>query len=140
MSEMPTVFYAGTGVIYSTGDARIHKNLYPAGQYLEDGADDDLEVDGNLGVVVANDARFNYNSNDPVAPVIMASIYAEDLIEFSGTTNVVGAVVTGHLATIGAPVKIWHAPRLGIIYPLGMPPGKPLTELGGALINWYQRR
>ena len=140
MSEMPTVYYAGTGVIYSTGDARIHKNLYPAGQYLEDGADADLEVDGNLGLVVTHDATFHYGNDDPTEPIVMASIYAEDSIEFSGAPNVVGAVVTGYLKVNDSPAKIWHVPRLGITYPVGMPPGQPLTELGGALVDWFQRR
>ena len=140
MAQMPTVYYAGTGAIYSTGDASIHKNLYPAGQYLADGIDDGLEVDGNLGIVVTDDAFFNYGSNDPAEPIIMAAIYAEDSIEFNGVTNVVGAVVTSHLDIDGGPLLIWHVPRLGVIYPSGMPPGRPVSELGGLLADWFQRR
>jgi hypothetical protein len=141
MGQMPTIFYAGTGVVFSTGGARIHKNLYPAGRYLHDDPNDpDLAVDGNLGIVVADSARFNFDINDPSAPIIMAAIYAEREVEFNGATNVVGSVVTGHLVVNDARVKIWHVPRLGIIYPAGMPPGQPFTEIGGALVDWFQRR
>ncbi len=140
MSEMPTVYYAGTGVIYSTGDASIHKNLCPAGQYLEDGIDDGLAVDGNLGIVATDDARFAHGGNDPAAPIIMAAIYAEDSIQFNGATNVVGAVVTSYLEVVDSPLRVWHVPRMGVIYPSGMPPGQPITELGGLLADWFQRR
>jgi len=140
ISEMPTIFYAGTGVIYSTGAARIHKNLYPAGHYLRDGPDDDQEVDGNLGIVVTETARLNYNNDDPIDPIVMAAIYAEEEIELNGDANIVGALVTGRLVVNDARVNIWHVPRLGLIYPAGMPPGQPLTEFGGALVDWLQRR
>ena len=107
---------------------------------LTPGAVADLLVDGNLGLVVTHDASFHYDNDDPTEPIVMASIYAEDSIEFSGAPNVVGAVVTGYLKVNDSPAKIWHVPRLGITYPVGMPPGQPLTELGGALVDWFQRR
>ncbi len=141
MNEMPTIFYTGTGVIYSTGNARIHKNLYPAGYYLQDGPDDaDYEVDGNLGIVVSGSARFSYQNNDPDNPIIIAAIYVGYTTELNNPTNVVGALVTGDLVVNDARLKIWHVPRLGIIYPVGMPPGQPVTEFGGALVDWLQRR
>lgn len=137
---LSAIQYRGTGVIYSTSNIKIHKNLVPEGQYLQDGSDLDSQIDGNLGLIAAADIRIGFAKGDPNVKV-MAALYAADEAELGDSSQVAGAVAANFLRASGSGAPgIWQVPRLAKLAPRGMPPGRALSISGVSVTGWYQRR
>ncbi|MFQ5744422.1 MAG: hypothetical protein ACE5HV_12660, partial [Acidobacteriota bacterium] len=137
---LAAVKYQGTGVLYATDKIEIHKDLYPAGLYLQDGPDPDSAVDGNLGLVTATEILVESGSPDPNVRVL-AALYAENRIKIKEPSNIAGAAATNFLDLNSAGlVRIWQVPRLASLYPSGMPADASTLAISGSITNWHQSR
>ena len=139
--RLTAIKYQGTGSIYATDKIEIHKDLYPSGQFLADGPDADSLVDGNLGLISATDMQILMGGRRNSNLKIMATLFAEREIEIKEPTNIAGAIVTNFLDANGADfVHLWHVPRAGTMFPLGMPTGGMTSGISGRVRDWYENR
>ncbi len=138
---LTAIKYQGTGAIYATDKIEIHKDLYPSGQFLSDGPDVDSLIDGNLGLITATDMQINWTGGRNSNLKIMATLFAERKIIIKAPTNIAGAIVTNYLDVRGADyVHLWHVPRAGTMFPLGMPTGGMASGISGLVRDWYENR
>ena len=138
-SALNEILYQGTGVIYATQNVKIHLDVYPVGQYLEDGPDADTAIDGNLGLIAGHNIDIAYDKGDPNVR-IMAALFAQNKIRVHKLINIAGGLVTNFLDIHDDALRIWQVPRLALLAPHGMPPGQPSSVAAGSISNWYQRR
>ena len=142
----PPIQYAGEGVIYATDDITIRTDLYPTGDYLQDGPDPDADIDGNLGMITPRDIQIGPTGRGPLSFLIsntqvIATLYAERSIQVRGRVNIAGAAATENLdVRFGSTVNIWQVPLLGSLYPEGMPAGELTSSAAGSIEAWYQFR
>jgi hypothetical protein len=138
---LTAIKYQGTGAIYATDKIEIHKDLYPSGQFLADGPDADALIDGNLGLIAGTDMQILTGAGQTSNLKIMATLFAERKIEIKEPANIAGALVTNFLDVRGADfVNLWHVPRAGSIYPLGMPTGGMTPGISGFVRDWFENR
>ncbi len=138
---LTAIKYQGTGAIYATDKIEIHKDLYPSGQFLADGPDADSLVDGNLGLIAGTDIQILTGGGQSFNLKIMAMLFAERKIEIKEPTNIAGAIVTNFLDVSGADfVHLWHVPRAGTMFPLGMPTGGMTSGISGIVRDWFENR
>lgn len=138
--DLAALRYRGTGVIYAADKIEIHKDLYPAGQFLSDGPDADSEIDGNLGLITAKEIQIVSGEDDPNVK-IMATLYAEAKVEIQEPANIAGSLISPSIDAGGAGlVRLWHVPNLEGLFPAGMPSGPTGSEIAGTIRDWYESK
>lgn len=134
------VKYAGTGVLWAQDDIRVYDDLYPDGRYLEDGPDADSLVDGNLGLLTANEIRLDARSPSGNLQVF-ATLFAEEQLLIRSRANIAGSVVTKHIDIYGFNrLNVWYVPGLAAGAPAGMPGSAGVPTIGVGMSDWFQVR
>jgi len=161
--QLGAINYQGTGVLWATDDVTINKDIYPTGQFLEDGADADSLVDGNLGIISSDEIIID--GSVPFSPgrgrgagrgrgrgrgrggvadsniQVLATLFAENRLRVETDANVAGSVVTNAIAVDSrASLNIWHVPSLAGNAASGMPVGMMIADIEVSISEWFQRR
>ncbi len=138
--DVSVIKYEGTGVIWATDKIEIHKDVYPAGQYLEDGPDQDSLVDGNLGLVSSTEIEIQSGESNPNLR-ILATLFAEIKVAVKEPANIAGSVVTSFFeGDINGQINVWHTPKLSALAPFGLPTAAGITNIEVSISDWFQRR
>ena len=130
------VAYTGTGTIYAAGDIRIHSDLMPKGNYL-----DQMNPNmNNLGLIADDDLDLATGPGESWIKV-MAAMYADGQTNIAKQTRIAGAVVSNYF-DLGTNVpRIFYAPSLSTNLPPGMPGTDPMLFVTGANVtNWFHAR
>ncbi len=138
--SLSAVRYAGTGVLWSTGNIEINQDLYPDGRYLRDGPDADSLVDGNLGLISSADIRLDAGSPNGNLRVV-AALFAEDRVDVRSSANVAGSLIARHVNLRGfRRLSTWYVPALAAGAPPGMPGTVSAPTVRVGVGEWFQRR
>ncbi|MCH7823647.1 MAG: hypothetical protein IH849_02500 [Acidobacteria bacterium] len=131
--------YKGTGVIWATDTIEIRTDVYPVGQYLQDGPDIDSLVDGNLGLVASNEIVIQ--SGGGANTRVIATLFAEERVTVRNPANIAGSVVTGFFDGSGTNlIQVWHVPALAQLAPFGLPTSQNLSSIDLSIVDWFHRR
>jgi Tfp pilus assembly protein PilX len=134
------VKYAGSGILWAQDDIRVYDDLYPDGQYLQDGPDADSSIDGNLGLMTANEIRLDAGAASGNLQVF-ATLFAEGQLDVRSRTNIAGSVITNHIDISGFNrLNVWYVPGLAAGAPAGMPGGGGVPTIGVRMSDWFQLR
>ena len=134
------VKYAGTGTIWATDKIEISTNLYPDGQYLEDGPDLDGLVDGDLTLVASSTIEIQSGWSDPNVRII-ASLFAEQRIAVKEPANIAGTVTTAFFEGHGSDrINVWYVPMLAGAGAFGSEVASDNLTIEVSLRDWFQRR
>ena len=138
--QVSKIMYKGTGVIWATDKIEIRKDIYPLGQYLEDGPDADGLVDGNLGLITSTEFAIQSSDGTISTMRIIAALFAEQKILVKEPANIAGSVITDYFETTGNDeVNVWQVPKLSSLAAAGLP-STQVANIRASITDWFQRR